>query len=262
MLVNLLNYDEMEHGEYHADYAVDWTHPFYGKRYKKHKYSTYWRVYENGLIRFNSSGANNPDTRAEVTEVTNGTAELVLCSKLPTLYTADGRKVVKTHTFAEHSVVRGHRIHRRREVYPADTCLIDHQFGLAQITGMGESRGFYLPSRHAQPIVGPDTWFRTYWVSRTVRREYEQRRQWVQDNATAMEALAESPQVAHQIRTESQKRKDEIRALFAKGDFSDWTTSMYLWAAREMDKGNEYLYSLCPSETVQRLYLTPNRGAR
>ena len=265
MQINLPAYADMDHCEMRTEYGIDWTHGT-PQKYKKQQYGSYWRVYEGDRYKFMHSGRDQPFIRDVFRESTHRTAEIVLTSALPVLYTRDGTKVTKKHTYPQtvgwrHAPhVNGKGYTQVAHMHDAETCLLDYEFGIVLPIG-GHSSNIFLPYRTAQPLItGPEGSFLVHSVTRAIQKEYKERAEYVSDRAKAMIAvLDDSGKCADMIYRA--KKFDPVMAQdFKAGRFDHWTMEMYLRAYSEYVNTRDALYDLSPSARHQRLYL--DRGPR
>jgi len=255
MKINLPSYEGAVHTELRQEYSIDWTHGI-PHRYKKMKYGTYWRIYEGDRYAFMHSGDNQPHIRNVFGVDTYGTAEIMLSRDLPVLYTRDGTKVIKKHTYPQ--IEQRHRKTVRH--VDAPTCLVDREFGIA--LPLAYNSHIYLPYRTAQPlIVGRSrTSFMVHHVTRAIQKEYTERAEYVSDRAKAMIAVLDDSGKCADMIYRAKKFDPVIVQDFKAGRFDHWTMEMYLRAHADYVNTRDALYDLSPSERHQRLYL--DRGPR
>ena len=255
MQINLPSYEDAVHIELHQEYSIDWSHGI-PQRYKKEGYGTYWRIYEGDRYKFMHSGHDSPHIRESFRTATHHTAEIALSSALPVLYTRDGTKVTKKHTYPQIE----QRYRKTVRHVDAPTCLVDHEFGIA--LPLAYNSHIYLPYRTAQPLIAgkSNTSFMVHHVTRAIQKEYKERAEYVSDRAKAMIAvLDDSGKCADMIYRA--KKFDPVMAQdFKAGRFDHWTMEMYLRAHAEYVNTQDALYDLSPSERHERLYL--DRGPR
>jgi hypothetical protein len=255
MKINLPSYENAVHCELRQEYSIDWTHGI-PQRYKKVKYGTYWRIYEGDRYAFMHSGDNQPFIRKDFGVDTHRTAEILLSSELPVLYTRDGTKVIKKHTYPQIEQRYGKKV---RNV-DAPTCLVDREFGV--VLPLAYNSHIYLPYATAQPLIAgkSNTSFMVHHVTRAIQKEYTERAAYVSDRAKAMIAVLDDSKKCADLICSAKKFDPVIAQDFKAGRFDHWTMEMYLRAYSEYANTRDALYDLSPSERHERLYL--DRGPR
>lgn len=256
MKISLPAYADITHCQYGAEYSIDWTNGT-PQRYKKAAHGWHWRVYEKDRYKFTHSGHDAPHIRESFRKSTHHTAEIALSSALPVLYTRDGTKVTKKHTYPQSE--QWYRYGKMVRHLEALTCLVDHEFGIA--LPLARSSYIYLPYRTAQPLItGPEGSFLVYFVTRAIQKEYKERAAYVSDRAKAMIAVLDDSAECARMIASAEEHDSAIMQDFKAGRFDHWTMEMYLRAYANYVNTQDALYDLSPSERHQRLYL--DRGPR
>lgn len=260
------DFEDMQHCEHYAAYVIDWHQG--GKKYKKPVYDTHWRIYEGDKYRYTHSGAKEPEVRSKFKTDTYGTAELVPTAELPVLYTWDGVKVTKKHTYPQikgwiykyGSYAAGATsVKDGTKFYDTMTCLVDHEFGIA--LPLSYDTNIFLPYRTAQPVVeGREGSFLVYSVTRDVQKQYKERVAYINDRAKAIIALLDNSAKVSDIIHEATEFDRTIPQDFKEGRFDHWTMPMYLRAYARYVTTKDAIYALASSERHQKLYL--NKGPR
>jgi hypothetical protein len=265
MRLNLPTYEDAKHsGNWRCgktEHEMDWSTGYNPQKYKQTGQFPNWRIYEGDRYRFMSAGYNNPSSRNEFSASTFGTAEIVLRSGAPALYTEDGEKLVKAHTYPMRTAKRGRYSYevgywvwdKLVQVTEATTVLLDHQFHTA--TALAPNSNIYLPYRTAQPIVTGQEYFVTYRVTRALQKEWRERGVYVKERAHAIAAIINDSVQYHTMRLEGGEHIDQIKEGFKAGRFDHWTSAMYIYAALSYAGTQEALYDMTPSERFERLYL-------